>query len=103
MKNSHPIPLRLVAAIALAAGLAAGSAWANDPQHKDDAAHKAMDHDKADNMHTMPATVDAIDTNTGVVDVTSSGMKLKVHFPTASLSTLKVGDQITLHLGYSKQ
>lgn len=53
-------------------------------------------------MHRMPATVTAVDADTGVVDVTSAGMALKVHFPPAALADLKVGDEITLHLGFSK-
>ena len=52
--------------------------------------------------HMMPATVTAIDTKTGLVDVTAGNMALKLHFPTASLASLKEGDKITLHLGFSK-
>ena len=53
-------------------------------------------------MHMMPATVNAIDTKTGLVDVTAGTMALKLHFPPASLASLKEGDKITLHLGFSK-
>ena len=53
-------------------------------------------------MHMMPATVNAIDTKTGLVDVTAGSMALKLHFPAASLASLKEGDKITLHLGFSK-
>ena len=53
-------------------------------------------------MHTMPATVTAIDAKTGVVDVSSEGFALKMHYPTASIANLKAGDKITLHLGFSK-
>jgi len=52
--------------------------------------------------HMMPATVAAIDTKSGLVDVTAGGMALKLHFPPASLAALKEGDKITLHLGFSK-
>ncbi|MDE1939865.1 MAG: hypothetical protein KGI68_12660, partial [Alphaproteobacteria bacterium] len=45
-------------------------------------------------MHTMPATVTALDTKTGIVDVNSDGMALKLHFPPASLADVKVGDKI---------
>lgn len=53
-------------------------------------------------MHSMPATVNAVDASTGVVDVTSEGMTLKVHFPTSAEAGLKAGDKITLHMAYSK-
>ncbi|WP_201316307.1 hypothetical protein [Dyella sp. EPa41] len=59
-------------------------------------------HANMQGMHTMPATVSAVDTKTGVVDVTAGGMPLKVHFPPASVASLKTGDQITLHLAFSK-
>lgn len=53
-------------------------------------------------MHMMPATVTAVDVNTGILDVSSEGMNLKLHFPPAQLMNLKSGDKITLHLGFSK-
>ncbi len=53
-------------------------------------------------MHKMPATVTAADASTGVVDVTAEGMALKVHFPPSAMASLKAGDKITLHLGFSK-
>ena len=55
-----------------------------------------------DSMHTMPATVDAVDHTTGIVEVTTGGMKLKVHFPPASLASVNNGDKITLHMGFTK-
>lgn len=68
----------------------------------DSAMHgKMMKHNKNGSMHKMPATVTAVDAKTGLVDVTAGGMALKVHFPPASMATLKVGDKITLHLGYT--
>lgn len=68
---------------------------------------KGMMHDKMGNrkmnrsMHKMPATVTSVDAKTGIVDVTAAGMALKVHFPPASVATLKAGDKIILHMGYS--
>ncbi|HEY6893095.1 MAG TPA: hypothetical protein VI258_02930 [Rhodanobacteraceae bacterium] len=53
-------------------------------------------------MHTMPATVSSVDAKTGIVEVDSAGMALKVHFPPASVADLKAGDKITLHMGFSK-
>ncbi|TAM93721.1 MAG: hypothetical protein EPN40_13035 [Rhodanobacteraceae bacterium] len=53
-------------------------------------------------MHKMPATVTAADAKTGMVDATTEGMALKVHFPPAAMANLKAGDKITLHMGFSK-
>ena len=53
-------------------------------------------------MHMMPATVTAVDTNTGIVDVNTEGMSLKLHFPPASLANVKTGDKITIHMGFTK-
>lgn len=78
--------------LALASALAAGSVLAYDPPAADapsGAMNQAMDHMKGDSMHTMPATVDAVDHAIGIVDVTAGGMKLKVHFPPASLAAVK--------------
>jgi len=52
-------------------------------------------------MHAMPATVTSVDKSTGVVEVTSGEMSLRVHFPPASVADLSDGDKITLHMGYS--
>jgi hypothetical protein len=64
--------------------------------------HKMMRHDKNGSMHRMPATVTSVDTASGIVEVTTAGMSLRVHFPPASVADLKAGDKITLHMGYSK-
>lgn len=53
-------------------------------------------------MHTMPATVTNADPKTGIVDVTTEGMALRVHFPPASMVNLKTGDKIGLYMGYSQ-
>jgi hypothetical protein len=89
-----------------------GSAWAQDmpsgssstgmnsmgPMHSD---MKGM-HKNMMGMHMMPATVTTADTTTGVVDVMTEGMALKVHFPPKAMASLKAGDKITLHMGFSK-
>lgn len=100
-------------ALVLALG---GSAWAQDTMptgsatgmdkmgamHSDmKGMHKSM-HKSVMGMHTMPATVTEADTTTGVVDVMTAGMALKVHFPPKAMASLKAGDKITLHMGYSK-
>lgn len=53
-------------------------------------------------MHDMPATVTHADPQTGIVDVESEGMALRVHFPPASMVNLKAGDKIGLYMGYSQ-
>lgn len=53
-------------------------------------------------MHDMAVTVGTVDTTTGMVDVVADGMKLKLHFPPASLAAVKAGDKITVHLGFTK-
>ena len=97
----------LVIALVLACGAALASAQTADKTSTDmqDESHKSMPHDMANmpNMHKMPATVTAVDSKTGVVDVNAEGMALKVHFPASTVANLKAGDKITLHLGFSKE
>ena len=107
--------LKTLASAALAAtlGVMASSAWAQE-DNPDQAAmgmrHEGMPHMKdmhamkdMQGMHKMPATVTSVDKATGMVDVTSEGMSLRLHFPPASLANLKNGDEIILHLGFSKE
>lgn len=65
---------------------------------------KTMHHmdSPTDNMHSMPATVTSVDQKTGLIEVNSAGMALKLHFPPASLANVKSGDKITLKMGFSK-
>lgn len=51
--------------------------------------------------HAMPSTVTKVDHKTGMVDVTSMGMHLAVHFPPTTIKSLKTGDKILLRLAYS--
>lgn len=53
-------------------------------------------------MHEIPVTVTSIDMNTGMMEATSSDIKLRLHFPPASLATVKPGDKITVHMGFMK-
>jgi hypothetical protein len=66
--------------------------------------HTANAHDMVNmhGMHNMPATVTHADPATGIVDVTTEGMALRVHFPPASMVNLKAGDKIGLYMGYSQ-
>jgi hypothetical protein len=102
--------LCLMAALALASG--ATGVLAQDagmqPSHdmgnmtQKEMGKPDMMHSKMPSMHTMPATVTSVDMKTGLVEVTTEGMSLRVHFPPASVTELKTGDKITLHMGFSK-
>lgn len=59
-------------------------------------------HHNVQGMHMMPATVSSVDSKTGIVEADAEGMSLKLHFPPASVASLKTGDKITLHMGFSK-
>jgi hypothetical protein len=102
-------------ACALAMAVAGAAVMAQDqpapgsmPARGQDAAmpmtHGISNEDMADmhGMHTMPATVTHADTKTGLVDVMSEGMQLRVHFPPAAMANLKAGDKIGLYMGYSQ-
>lgn len=52
--------------------------------------------------HAMQGTVTNVDSQTGMMDVDSGGHALKLHFPPSSLSDVKNGDKITLHMSFSK-
>ncbi len=52
--------------------------------------------------HMMPATVVSVDTNTGIMEADAGGMKLRLHFPPASLASVKAGDKIKLHMAFMK-
>lgn len=73
--------------------------WAHEPSSMN---MPGMKMDNMMGMHDMTATVTSVDSKTGVVDVTASGMALKVHFPPASLANVKAGDSITIHLAFTK-
>jgi hypothetical protein len=113
------VSTRLLSPLALALLLASGSAaWAQSTSPTDTgqnpdtmgsmhSGHGDMQgmmgmHKNMMGMHAMPATVNSVDQQTGMVEATSEGMTLKVHFPASSLANLKVGDKITLHMGFSK-
>ncbi|HEX5305477.1 MAG TPA: hypothetical protein VFW82_05260 [Dyella sp.] len=106
------IRFRTFAASAFALALVAGGAMAQDTMPADASSTGSMGHmddmngehhmDHMMGMHKMPATVTDIDAGTGIVGVTAGGMALKLHFPPSSITDLKVGDSITVHMGYSK-
>jgi hypothetical protein len=53
-------------------------------------------------QHMMPVTITAIDGKTGLVDVTTGSLALKLHFPPPALAGVKVGDKISVHLAFHK-
>lgn len=53
--------------------------------------------------HMMNVTVTAIDTKTGMIDVSAGAIAMKLHFPPPSLAGVKVGDKISVHLAFHKQ
>ena len=109
MRTTFGAMLAVGAAFALSGTAAAQDAKGQPPPSampSHDASHDtSMHHDAsmASGMHEMPATVLNVDHETGMVDVDSMNMKLKVHFPANTIADLKKGDKIKLHLGYSKQ
>ncbi len=89
-----------------AAALAFGAAAANADNMSGMAGMKSMHEDAAKpgallGNHAMPSTVTKVNHKTGMVDVTSMGMHMAVHFPPPTITKLKAGDKILLHLGYS--
>jgi hypothetical protein len=93
----------LILAMALAASSAYGQDYPKTPTAKPEVqTHQMSSMSNTPSMHEMPATVTNVDHNSGVVDVESEKMNLKVHFPSNTIADLKKGDKITLHLGYSK-
>ena len=78
----------------VALGLGAlGTAWAGDTMET----HKTM------GQHVMPATVTSVNHKTGLIHVKSDGMKLIVHFPPSTITKVKDGEKIMLHLGYTPE
>ena len=109
-------PKAITAALALGLCVAATGAYAQDAGMMAPASasssmgqmNSGMRHGKMmkrtmnDSMHKMAATVKAVDATTGLVGVEAGGMALTVHFPPKSMADLKVGDKITLRMGFSK-
>ncbi|HUY83608.1 MAG TPA: hypothetical protein VMU86_03465 [Steroidobacteraceae bacterium] len=91
--------LTICAAVAAFAFAAAGTATAGSMSGmKMEHATKAATLGR----HSMPATVTKVDHKNGMVWLNSFGMHLAVHFPPPAIASLKAGDKIVLHLGYSK-
>jgi len=102
-----PVPRRIPFLLLLLLFAAGPAVAQNAPSNKASSAHTDMSQSGMTNAgemgrHAMPATVTSTDPKTGTVDVNAGGMALKVHFPPAAMASLKAGDQITLHLAYSK-
>jgi hypothetical protein len=94
----------LALALALCGLAVAQDSTSTSGMDKMSAMHSSMKgmHGNMMGMHKMPGTVTAAEAKTGVVDVTTEGMALKVHFPPPAMANLKAGDKITLHMGFSQ-
>lgn len=110
-EDTMSISLKTFALPVLAASLAlaTAAAWAQEGMQNDKSMQENMRHEGMskgmhgmEGSHAMPGTVTAVDTKTGMVDVDSEGMSLRVHFPPSALANLKKGDKITLHMSFSK-
>lgn len=104
MKN---IPLLLISAF-FASGIAATATADQHREGRDDRPRMGMDcPDGMDDMkcmgrHSMTGTIKEIDPKKGTLEVKTGVGDLRLHFPPASLKDLKVGDTITVHLGFSR-
>ncbi len=52
--------------------------------------------------HSMSGTVTDIDHTTGLLSLKTEAGELELHFPPQALKEVKEGDQLTVHLGFSK-
>lgn len=89
--------MKKLAVFAFAGLLAAAPAFAQDH-----AGMAGMDMAPMLGQHTMPVTVTAIDSKTGLVDATAGTLAMKLHFPPPSLAGVKPGDKIMVHLAFHK-
>ena len=53
-------------------------------------------------QHAMDGQVTKVDAKKGWVDIKMPEGRMKVHFPSASLENVKVGDSVTVELGMRK-
>ena len=53
--------------------------------------------------HAMSGTIRAINYSTGILSLGTSAGELRFHFPPPSISGLKEGDTITVHLAFEKR
>lgn len=96
--------MRTITAALLATSIlfAGSAALAHEPGGMQGMNMPGMKMDNMMGMHDMAATVTAVDSKTGLVDVNAGGMALKVHFPPAALANVRAGDSITIHLAFTK-
>lgn len=87
--------LPLLAGVAAMSLGALGTAWAGDSM--------AAQQSTTMGQHSMPATVTSVNHKTGLIHVKSDGMKMIVHFPPSTVTKVKDGDKILLHLGYTPE
>lgn len=84
----------------LASGFAAPLASADEHKHDAAGAAAAGGQGQTIGQHTMKATVEDVDTKTGIVDVKTEVGELKLHFPPQAAAKLKKGEDIQVQLGY---
>ena len=53
--------------------------------------------------HAMRGTITTIDQRTGILSLRTSAGDLTLHFPPPSMTGLKAGDTITVHLAFEKE
>ncbi len=63
---------------------------------------KGMGHTMMMGKHAMSGTIETIDQKTGWLKVKTGEGSLNVHFPPAAIKDLKAGDEITVHLSFTK-
>lgn len=62
----------------------------------------AMAGAKYQGEHDMSGTITSIDHQTGKLSLQTGAGEMSLHFPPSALKDLKEGDQMTVHLGFTK-
>jgi len=99
------ITAALAATPVLAQGYGARGAMQNTPTQNTQMQNMRMQNTQGTGMqglHDMPATVTSVNKSTGMMDVSSEGMMLRLHFPPSALTNVKTGDKIKVQMGLMK-
>jgi|SRR4051794_15878559 hypothetical protein len=100
--SAMAITAALLAAPALAQGYGARGAMQNTQPQNTQMQNMQMQSTGMQGLHEMPATVTSVNKSTGMVDVNSEGMSLRLHFPPTALTNVKTGDRIKVQMGLMK-